>query len=214
MLGYFAWLQGRMRELGLSPQPQADDERQQHALRQAARGLAGTRSVRYLLAGEPESASQGGCDFEVFDATEPIPCLVLNAGDVPDACVRLALTREPDGRRYVGVVPEFTVPGPDRLCRAFLMEPEGLERLKRIVVEKTGARPDAALAFAFHPGPLTYNYDVARMVSACPDLDGELTDGRVHFCRLPVPDDLEAFPPRPGPLTVVIAFDWAAEGGV
>jgi hypothetical protein len=50
---------------------------------------------------------------------------------------------------------------------------------------------------------------MARMVCAMPDIDGEYDPARnqLRFHRLPVPNDLDALPPRPGPLTIVIVFD-------
>jgi hypothetical protein len=118
----------------------------------------------------------------------------------------LCLVREADGKRSVGLhLVRADLAGPSR---AFLIEPEGLQRLKEVVAKLSGWDQDDALAYAFDPEVVASNLEIARMLSAIPDMDGEVIHGQLRFRRLPVPNDLDALPPRPGPLTIVLVPDW------
>jgi hypothetical protein len=92
-------------------------------------------------------------------------------------------------------------------CRAFLIEPEVLARLQEVVQKACDVAPDKALDHAFAAETVASNVDVARLLSAIPDLDGEVQGHKIRFHRLPIANEFDTFPPRQGPLTVVLVFD-------
>jgi hypothetical protein len=112
------------------------------------------------------------------------------------------------------------------LCRGFLIEPEVLIQI-RDVVRKSGDfyQGNAAaqapgdvmqeVVHAFDAKTMAGNMDIARLLSAIPDLEGEVSEsGEIHFHRIPIADEFDTFPPRPGPLTVVLVSDSDAAGHV
>jgi hypothetical protein len=97
-------------------------------------------------------------------------------------------------------------------CRAFLIEPEVRARLQEVVEKTCAVARDKAFRHTFASETVAGNMGVARLLSAIPDLDGELLDGEIRFNRLPVASEFETFPPRQGQLTVVVVFDDLASG--
>ncbi|MGL4552930.1 MAG: WD40 repeat domain-containing protein, partial [Gemmataceae bacterium] len=125
----------------------------------------------------------------------------------------LCLVREADGTRTVGLWGHtderrcWPMRGP---CRAFLIEPEVLARLQDVVKKVCGVEGPEAINLAFEAETLHEHLDLARLVSAIPDLDGEFDGESLRTSRLPVAESFEAFPPRQGELTVVVLVDSTA----
>ena len=92
-------------------------------------------------------------------------------------------------------------------CRAFLIEPEVLARLEEVVQNAYDVGSDQALIHAFATKTVADNLDIARLLSAIPDLEGEAQDHEIRFHRVPIASEFDTFPPRQGPLTVVLVFD-------
>src|SRR5215204_4348936 len=113
MLGYFCWQKARATRLGLplpvqSPQGEAQRQRE-------LRGL---------------SAQLADGSIEVQDATERVPVRLSRGGAWEPGRAwgaRVCLVCEADESRSVGLLVEGDVLPP---CRAFLIEPEGLQRLQ------------------------------------------------------------------------------------
>jgi hypothetical protein len=199
MRGYFHWQKARAIRLGASPperEPGQEEERQS-TLRLLTRRMA--------VLGEP------GGDFHVTDALRVVPvCLPRGRPDRDPFSGSLVLVAEAAGTRTVGLWLETHEPtreGHRGACRAFLIEPEVLERIEDVVRKASEVEPDRALDHAFQAHIIAGNLDVARLLAALPDLDGEARGPLIHFHRLPVAADFEVFPPRQGPLTVVLVFD-------
>jgi hypothetical protein len=123
--------------------------------------------------------------------------------------ISLYLIREVDGRHTLGCRVQLSQwPGRrEELglwlarhgpCRAFLLEPEVVERLKSLLPEKPWQEALSAQTVASNP-------DVARVFAAAPEMEGELHAGEILFERLAVPESYSTFPPRQQPLQVVIA---------
>jgi hypothetical protein len=69
------------------------------------------------------------------------------------------------------------------------------------------------LVHAFDAKTMAGNLDIARLLSAIPDLGGEVSPRRkIRFHRIPIADEFDTFLPRPGPLTVVLIADSDAAG--
>jgi hypothetical protein len=159
---------------------------------------------------------------------------------------RLLLVQEPDGthsftlepaRMALGTVAHLP-PGADRYrCRALFLEPEVLSQLAQALGQAPVTQASAALLTELlGRNTVGGNKEVARILSAVPELEGDITAGgeathhplvpEVHlssphgelelfyegkaglfrFHRLPVPDAHRGLPARSEPLTVVLAF--------
>jgi hypothetical protein len=144
--------------------------------------------------------------IEVTDAVDVRPVCLLGELRYSVAVESLFLARESDGTRTVGMF----VTGSELeshqpvCCRAFLIEPEVLARLQEVVGE---VDPDNAISRAFTAETIATNLELARLLAAIPDLDGEVQDREIRFHRLPIADEFDTFPPRPGPLMVVLVCD-------
>jgi hypothetical protein len=193
MRGYFHWQKARAIRLGL-PLPKREG-RDQSQLRQLACRLAGGQSP----------------DLRVTDALDVRPVWLSPRSQFHEgASAVLALVSEADGKRTVGMWAELAEREdrpPASSCRAFLLEPEVLARLGELVQKTCAIGPEKALVHAFAAETVVGNRDIARLLSAVPDLDGEVRGPEIHFRRLPVADEFDAFPPRQGPLTVVLVFE-------
>ena len=127
----------------------------------------------------------------------------------------LILVREADGTQTVGMLGEWDgdlkhtwkEPSQPVSCRAFLIEPEVLARLEEVVPKACGSSHGSVLAHAFAAETIGSNQDVARLLAAIPDLDGDARNGQLRCHRLPIAGEFDTFPPRPGPLTVVLVFN-------
>jgi hypothetical protein len=86
-------------------------------------------------------------------------------------------------------------------CRAFLLEPEVVERLEGHL----GGRP---YLDAFHPDAVENNLEVARVLAAVPEMEGDWEGGRSPVCfhRLPTTDHYDLFPPRTETLQIVVVL--------
>ncbi len=192
MRGYFHWQKARAIRLGI-PLLQHEDGRPP-VLRDLASQIgevdAGALRVTDALDVSPVSLPRG---------TEPLDKGIGS----------LVLVREANGAQSVGlcvrldrVVFPSAVP-----CRAFLIEPEVLARLQDVVQRACEVGPDGALPCAFATETVAGHLEVARLLSAIPDLDGEAQGNEICFHRLSIASEFDTFPPRQGPLTVVLVFD-------
>jgi hypothetical protein len=125
----------------------------------------------------------------------------------------LLLVRESGGGRSFGMLmsfPEEVCGGLLRRCRAFLCEPEVVKHL-RLALDAAATSPTGEVLFqAFQPEAVADNVEVARLLSALPELDGIIhPPGEARFHRHPIPDGCSQFPPRPAPLSVVVVIDHA-----
>jgi WD40 repeat protein len=183
--------------------------------RLAAGSRDGTVCVWDLPSGASRIVGDHGPDFRVTDAVEVRgACLLLGSRQFPEKLLvgSLVLVCEADGTRTVGMrVEHYSVHmmslGQPISCRAFLIEPEVLARLQEVVRKAFEVDSDKALIHAFEAETIASNMDIARLLSAIPDLDGEVRNHEICFRRLPVAGEFDAFPPRQGPLTVVLVFD-------
>jgi hypothetical protein len=169
-----------------------------------------------LLAGSPsweERFAQrwrGLSDWPLED--EGLPLLLGQAA--------LLILREQSGTRslamllsFVGLVHERfgeLVPiRPGSPCRALLFEPEVVNRLDLALRATTFRSPEDVLRQALQRETMNGNLEVARLISAVPELDGEVDIRRdeVRFQRLPIPDGFDLFPPRAEPLFLVVAIN-------
>jgi hypothetical protein len=208
MRGYFHWQKARAIRLGL---PEREREREAGRLRELARRIAGTPDDGTAVA--DGAVRDGGLpNLCVMDAVDVeavyLPCWGPRANE--RATGSLVLVREADGTRSVGM----WLLGPSEWesrrgssCRAFLIEPEVLARLGE-VVEKIGALvAGEVLDRAFAAETVAGSVDLARLLAAIPDLDGEVRDDEIRFHRLAIANELDTFPPRQVALTVVLVFD-------
>jgi hypothetical protein len=204
MRGYFHWQKARAIRLGASPperEPGQEEERQ---------------SALRLLAHRMAALGGAGIDFRVTDVLPVVTdCFPLGRPEREGFSGSLVLVAEADGAHTVGLWLETH--GPTReddrsACRAFLIEPEVLKRLQDVVQEACKVEPNRALGHAFLAETVAGSLDVARLLAALPDLDGEARGPLIHFRRLPLAADFEVFPPRQGPLTVALVFDDPLEG--
>jgi hypothetical protein len=86
-----------------------------------------------------------------------------------------------------------------RKCRAFLLLPEVVARLKSQMGDKPWQQ-------AFLAENVANNFEIARILSCAPEMDGELRNGEIVFDRVPVPDCYDTLPPLKEPLQVVIVY--------
>jgi hypothetical protein len=190
--GYFYWQKARAIRLGIPPRN--GDESRQIDLCDLASRIVGKDAP----------------DLRVTDALDIRPvCLGGGPRFGESTAGSLVLVREAEGTRTMGMWLELdgresSQPGS---CRAFLIEPEVLARLQDVVQKACHIGPDNALDHAFAAETVAGNLDIARLLSAIPDLDGEVHGAKIRFHRLPIADEFETFPPRQGPLTVVLVFD-------
>ncbi len=134
----------------------------------------------------------------------------LRLACLPYLAVSLYLVHEPDGKNTLGCRA-----GPTQLtghpevagwasrpcpCRAFLLEPEVVERLGALLAGKPWQE-------AFSAETIANNGEVARVLAAAPELEGEVGPDEIHFERVPVPERYNTFPPRKELLQVVIVCD-------
>jgi hypothetical protein len=208
MRGYFLWLGARAVRRGI-------EARTNHlpggALDQRALGLE-----------EPQ--------VNVLDVLEVRPLvlpLTFKGVAAVEAASRakLFVVREEDGANTLGLILR---PVPDTLwdllrergrplsaCRAFLLEPEVVERLAAALqLPPERSSREHVLRRAFAPETLTDNVEVARILSAVPELEGECSAllRKASFRRLPVPATGDGFPPSPEPPAVVVTIDLPDEG--
>ncbi len=201
MCGYFHWLEHRTKRGGvLAPvEPLGAEELAAltHELLRAAPGSKGSvlaaLPADLLIVGEPSPAPEG-----------------TRSGDVPSpGRAHLLIVREEDGGLTVGLLVK------SRLCwakdrplrlRAFLVEPEVVGRLAA-ALERSASSAGDILSRAFAADVVASHQEVARLLSALPELEGERgPDGVARFRRFPIPPTFsKGFPPRPGPLTIVLA---------
>jgi hypothetical protein len=138
----------------------------------------------------------------------------LQSAGGPPASVELLVVCEEDGTRTLGMlwwVAHWS--GVQRAhCRAFLLEPEVVKRLRAILGAAAEAPPEHIL-HAFQHEIVAANFEVARLLTALPELEGEIQHpGPVaRFGRLPIPAGCDAFPARVEPLQVVIVVHPKAE---
>jgi hypothetical protein len=184
--------------------------------RLASSSSDGTVRVWDLASGTSRIVGEHGPDLRVTDAVKVrVECLPLRSWFREiGAFGSLVLVREADGTRTVGMSVDPMMVDLYRMrlhrpasCRAFLIEPEVLARLQDMVQKACHVGPDKALDHAFAAETVAGNLDVARLLSAIPDLDGEVHGAEIRFHRLPIADEFDTFPPRQGPLTVVLVFD-------
>ncbi len=146
-----------------------------------------------------------------FCSTSPLPWEPLERG-----VIYLCLVREVDGKHTLRCraradeparLTEETssCPGSSCRCRAFLLEPEVVERLKGLLQNRPWQDAFLAETVANH-------YEVAQVLSAAPELEGEVRGGDVFFESLPMPEQYDTFPPRKEPLQVVIVCETAQPG--
>jgi hypothetical protein len=121
--------------------------------------------------------------------------------------MRLCLIREADGRDELGCRVVLAEPGQNGEeasrwagvsfpCRAFLLEPEVVQRLQSLLQERPWQDAFLAETVANHT-------QVARILAA-PELEGEVRGREIVFERMALPDQYGTFPPRRGLLWVVI----------
>src|SRR5262249_49328925 len=122
---------------------------------------------------------------------------------------KILLVCEENGTRTVGLLLDFPleIGSPVLSCRAFLIEPEVIKRLAALGNLPEELVPHDVLCQAFQGGAVRNNIELARLLAALPELDGEvLLDERcVRFQRLAVPQGFDTFPLRAEPLEVVVA---------
>jgi hypothetical protein len=112
----------------------------------------------------------------------------------------LCLVREADDKRLLDLRVGGARSYPRKArCRAFLLEPEVVARLKSQMGEKPWKQ-------AFLAETVVENFEVARILSAAPEMEGELHNGRALFHRLPMPERYDRLPPRKEPLEVVVVL--------
>jgi hypothetical protein len=191
MRGYFHWLWARARH-----EPESVPHEQRPS---GANGAVHLRDHGEVLDVWLAQAT-------LVAAETDCPAGVLLSGDIS-----LYLVREADGRHTLGCRVRLSeLPGRreevGRLmarqgpCRAFLLEPEVVQRLKSL-------QPDKPWQEAFSAQTVAGNSEVARVLAAAPEMEGELDGGEILFERLPVPESYSTFPPRQQPLEVVIVCD-------
>ncbi len=197
MRGYFHWQKARAIRLGLSrPErpPQAEEE-----LRSRLRG-------RGLASGTGGSGGERAPDFQVTDLLD----VELRSLLREPRCLRavplrgsLVLVREADGTHTVGMQvdddrSDRIEPGQAVSCRAFLIEPEVLARLQEVVQKTSAVGPDRVLDHAFAAETVSSNMDIARLLCAIPDLDGEVRGCAIRFHRLPIAAEFRFLPAASG----------------
>jgi len=161
-----------------------------------------------LASGRVRLVGEHGPDFRILDHWD-VPTAIaegdLRAETDPSlASNRVFLVREADGTQTLGVqAKHFIRPRPSH-CRAFLLEPEVVERLKALMGDKPWQH-------AFLAETVASSFDVARILSAAPELEGKVQGYVVVFDRVAVPQQYDRLPPRKQPLQVVIVFDTSAE---
>jgi hypothetical protein len=197
MYGYVIWMASRADRMNYPPKQSSErpeDERRQLACR---------------LASVKDCCVNGqGPDIQVLDAlAAPAIVLVLGmaqrqhqlAGDA-----EFCLVREADHSLSLALLMRFRetprLEGRFR-CRAFLFEPEVIQRLEGLLGGKSYLE-------AFTPDVVTSILDVARILSVISDLAGEWSpgDSEVRFRRQGIPAGYELFPPRAEPIRVVVAL--------
>jgi hypothetical protein len=136
---------------------------------------------------------------------------ILPLDGLEQGAIHLCLVREADGRHTLGCrtrVDEL-IRNPEEAgrwaetsfpCRAFLLEPEVVERLKSLLPEKPWQEAFLAETVANHA-------EVARILSAAPEMEGEVRGKEIVFEPLPLPERENVLPPRKEPLQVVIVCD-------
>jgi hypothetical protein len=188
--------------------------------RLASGGVDGSVRVWDLAAATSRIVGHHGPELRVTDAVDVRLVCQGRRESRPfgwDRSGSLVLVREADGTRTVGIQESLHGMGymlshmlsraQTASCRAFLIEPEVLARLQEVVQQTFEVGSDKALGHAFAAETIASNMDIARLLSAIPDLDGEARGWGLQFRRLPGADGLDAFPARLGPLTVVLVFD-------
>jgi hypothetical protein len=212
MSGYFGMLWGRA-EWEHYPMPRSS-LREEQERQELAQALDGTGDLRSAQQGD---RAKLGPPIQVLDALRTESC-VLDLGAVESPrphCIpgiaELCLVREAIGSLTVGLLVRFDQGEiEERLrsagyghcrCRAFLFEPEAIERLETFL----GGR---SYLDAFDPNVVRNNHDVARMLGGAAEMEGELSlnEGLVRFGRLPVSDHYTLLPPRPQPPRIVVVF--------
>lgn len=202
MRGYLHWQKSRAIRLGLplvQRQFRNEAEFEMYLL-----DLSGTVWRCASSANPPFDSSPALRVTDAFDV-RPV-CLIGDAG-VESGKATLVLVHEADGSQTVGLCGQFEPKVGHSLCRAFLIETEVSRRLQEVVRKVSGVAVNDAIAHAFAAETVAKEMDVARLLSAIPDLDGELVEGKWRFQRLPIASTFESFPPRREPLTVVIVVE-------
>jgi hypothetical protein len=209
MRGYIHWLQARAKR-AREPLPRIEPALPEE-LRRRTCALAGISAEAVLPAGGR---------LAVLDILEVRTCVYLVHAE-------LLLVREEDGMRTLGMLLRMPADvlrgqlecfapwlrGQRSRCQALLFEPEVVQRL-RVVLGTTGEGPADAILQAFQPDVVATNFEVVRILAAVPELEGEIQpSGEARFCRLPIPDRCDAFPPRAEPLHVVIVLHPEREEG-
>lgn len=129
---------------------------------------------------------------------------------------QVLLVREEDGRRTLGLLLDLpTAFGGAELeggseewrCRAMLFEPEVVTRLRSVLDASPGVSENAVLRAAVEANVVAGNLEIARILSAVPELegDGQLARGQLRFRRLSVLEGMTQLPPRARMLSVVVA---------
>jgi hypothetical protein len=133
----------------------------------------------------------------------------------------LLLLHEPNKERSVGLIMEpfhpvfpeiFHYSRPPWRVRAFLFEPEVIKRVN-VALKNTQESEANILRQAFQAEVIKENFEVARLLSAVPELEGKFDPSypRIRFEPLGIPNDCDQFPPRPGPLHVVVVISPSAD---
>jgi hypothetical protein len=146
----------------------------------------------------------------IFCSTETSSSDRLDAG-----VIRLCLIREPDGRHTLECRARLAEPGQEGEeasgwagtsfhCRAFLLEPEVVQRLQSLLQDRPWQMAFLAETVVNYP-------EVARILAAAPELEGEVRGRDVVFERLPLPDQYDTFPPRRGLLQGVIVCEGSGQ---
>jgi hypothetical protein len=225
MRGYFHWLQARAQRGGetFRPVPVCSSE---ELLRLAPRleefdppvSALAVWKIRpiLILGGSPSWEKRFAARWHgLFDwplEDEGPPLLLGQAA--------LLILREQSGACSLGMLLRFAGLVHERLaelvpihpgspCRALLFEPEVVTRLDLALQTTTFRSPEDVLRQALRRETMNNNLEVARIISAVPELDGEVDIRRdeVRFQRLPIPDGFDLFPPRAEPLFLVVAIN-------
>jgi hypothetical protein len=225
MRGFYHWLFARA-ERAKEPLPPVEPRSEQE-LRNLACRLEGDCAAGRSGSGEeprPRCTVRDALRVRTWVSTEDH----LRAGQEPLFFVapnfaELLVVGEEDGTQTLGLILELRprdwsplrLPARAARCRAFLLEPEALQRLAADLRAEREPLSEPFLSQIFQADLVTNSYRVASLLAGLPELEGELSPEScwVRFRRLEVHDSETAFPPRPqGPLQAAVVFYPVGEG--